>query len=240
MRAIVRYKRSLKLIAVKRGFRVKTALIVQGGWQGHTPLQIANLLADQLRQHDFDVTISDTLDAFKNTNLNALDLIIPQWTMGTITPEQLKPLLEAVRNGVGIAGLHGGMGDSFRNETEYQFMVGGQWVAHPGGDGITYTVHIDGTPSPITEGLHDFTVTSEQYYMHVDPAITVLATTRFGDIVMPVTWTKMYGKGRVFYMSLAHHVPVIEQPEALTMMTRGMLWAAEGKQVLASQNGGVA
>jgi hypothetical protein len=146
--------------------------------------------------------------------------------MGTITPEQLKPLLSAVQSGVGIAGVHGGMADAFRNEPEYQFMVGGQWVAHPGGDGVKYTVHINGIGGPITEGLKDFTVSSEQYYMHIDPAINVLATTNFGDVVMPVAWTKYYGKGRVFYLSLGHQVNVIEQPEALTMITRGMLWAA--------------
>jgi type 1 glutamine amidotransferase len=119
------------------------------------------------------------------------------------------------------------MADSFRNETEYQFMVGGQWVAHPGGDGITYMVHMDGDSDPITKDIPDFSVTSEQYYMHVDPAITVLATTRFGDVVMPVAWKKHYGKGRVFYLSLGHTVDVIRQPEALTMITRGMLWAAD-------------
>ncbi len=106
-------------------------------------------------------------------------------------------------------------------------MVGGQWVAHPGGDGVTYTVHIDGEPSPITEGIEDFEVTSEQYYMHVDPAITVLATTRFGDTAMPVTWTKPYGKGRVFYCSLGHSAAVVRMPPVLEMVTRGMLWAAE-------------
>src|SRR5262245_15879602 len=206
---------------------MKTALVVQGGWQGHQPAQMAELLAEQLRKHDFQVTISDTLDAFCDSKLGELDLIVPIWTMGTIAKEQLTPLLEAVQSGVGIAGVHGGMADSFRNETEYQFMVGGQWVAHPGGDGVTYTVHIDGEPDPITDGIHDFNVTSEQYFMHIDPGIRVLATTRFGDVVMPIAWTKYYGKGRVFYLSLGHTVDVIRQPEALTLITRGMLWAAD-------------
>jgi hypothetical protein len=95
---------------------------------------------------------------------------------------------------------------------------------------VQYEVHIEPTPSPITKGLTDFMVRSEQYYMHVDPAIRVLATTRFGDVVVPVAWTKMYGKGRVFYCSLGHVAQVFDQaPQILTMVTRGMLWAAEGK-----------
>jgi type 1 glutamine amidotransferase len=204
----------------------KQALIVQGGWEGHYPAEIAGIFAAQLRENGFEVTISDTLDAFKTNDLGKLDLIVPMWTMGTIEQEQLSPLLEAVRGGVGIAGVHGGMGDSFRNETEYQFMVGGQWVSHPGGDGVTYMVYIDGEPSPITEGVQDFEVTSEHYLMHVDPGNTVLATTRFGETVMPVVWTKHYGEGRVFYCSLGHTPDVVKMPPVLTMVARGMLWAA--------------
>jgi len=214
---------------------MRNALIVQGGWEGHEPREVAEVLAQALRENGFEVEISDTLDAFKDQEkLEQLDLIVPIWTMGTIMPEQLHPLLEAVRKGTGIAGVHGGMGDAFRSEPEYQYMVGGQWVAHPGGDGVTYEVHITDVPSPITEGLKDFTVTSEHYYLHVDPGNTVLATTRFGDVVMPVAWTKMYGQGRVFYCSLGHSADIVRQPEVLTLVTRGMIWAAEGKALASS------
>ena len=205
---------------------MKKALIVQGGWDGHKPKEITAILARQLRANDFEVTISDTLDAYKDMNLTEFNLIVPNWTMGTITKEQLKPVMEAIESGVGLAGMHGGMCDSFRNECDWQFMTGGQWVAHPGGDTAHYSVLIDGVKSPITEGISEFEVTTEQYYMHVDPANVVLATTRFGSTVMPVVWTKSWGKGRVFYSSLGHRPDVLEMAPALTMMTRGMLWAA--------------
>jgi len=217
---------------------MKRALVVQGGWQGHEPKQVSEVLARALRENGFEVEVSDTLDSFKDEErLRSLDLIIPEWTMGTIERDQLLPLLAAVRSGVGIAGVHGGMGDAFRYETEYQYMVGGQWVAHPGGDGVQYEVHIEDVPSPITEGLDDFPVCSEHYYMHVDPGNRVLATTLFGDVVMPVAWTKMYGRGRVFYCSLGHVAQVFDQaPEILTLVTRGMLWAAEGKTEALSES----
>jgi len=204
---------------------MKKALIVQGGWEGHQPAQVADFLAGELRAHGLNVTISDTLDSFKDPDLGRLDLIVPVWTMGTIARDQLDGLLNAVRGGVGFGGLHGTC-DAFRNETDYQFLVGGQFVAHPGGDGTTYTVFIDGAPSPITDDLDDFSVTSEQYYLHVDPGNTVLATTRFGDVVMPVAWTRMYGKGRVFYCSLGHTVEVIRAPQARALIVNGLLWAA--------------
>lgn len=231
------------------------ALIVQGGWQGHEPQQTSAIVAGELRREGLDVEVADTLDALRDeAALLALDVIVPLWTMGTIEREQLRPLLAAVQAGVGLGGWHGGMCDAFRQQTEYQFMTGGQWVSHPGGGQARYLVRIGPSASPITEGLRDFHVTSEQYYMHVDPGVRVLATThvatgaasgdgyvpeaqeavdagRTDGVPMPVTWTKRYGKGRVFYTSLGHAAAVFDIPEALTMVRRGLMWAAEGRRV---------
>ncbi len=208
---------------------MKKALIVWGGWDGHEPKQVSEIFADSLKKNGFDVEMSDTLDSFRDeAKLKALDLIVPEWTMGTIAREQLQPLLAAVQSGTGIAGVHGGMGDSFRQETEFQLMVGGQWVSHPGGDTVTYPVHIIDKASPITEGIDDFKVTSEHYYMHVDPANHVLATTVFApDTVMPIAWTKHFGRGRVFYCSLGHVAKTAAQPEVLRLVTQGMIWASQ-------------
>lgn len=140
-----------------------------------------------------------------------------------------------------MAGCHGGMCDAFRNSTEWQFITGGQWVSHPGGDGVTYTVNICHGSSPIVEGIYDFEVTSEHYYLHIDPSIEVLATTRFPPVNfyhaankpvdMPVAWTKYWGLGRVFYCSLGHHDDVFDSsPSANILMERGMLWSADGKR----------
>lgn len=225
---------------------IRKALIVQGGWDGHEPVQVSQVFKRVLEDEGFDVEVSDTLDAFLDAKkLKELHLIIPVWTMGKITNEQLRPVLEAVESGVGIAGCHGGMCDAFRDCTEWQFMTGGQWVAHPGNDGTEYTVNIKRGSSPIVEGIEDFKVKSEQYYVHVDPAIEVLATTTFpvvdgphaanGKVDVPVVWTKRWGKGRVFYSSLGHHADILDIKPALEIMRRGFLWAAEGKDMA---NGG--
>jgi type 1 glutamine amidotransferase len=165
--------------------------------------------------------------------MSALSLVVPVWTMGTITKEQSQGLLEAVKSGVGIAGWHGCMADSFRNDTEYQFMVGGQWVAHPGNI-IDYTVQVTKPDDPIVEGISEFAMHSEQYYMHIDPIVEVLATTTFSGeyapwiagSVVPVVWKKRWGEGKVFYSSLGHVAKDFDVPEARTIMQRGMLWAS--------------
>jgi uncharacterized protein len=213
---------------------MKSALIVWGGWEGHEPEKGAALFAAYLQAQSYAVEVATTLDVYLDkAKMSALDLVVPIWTMSTITPEQEKGLLTAVHNGTGIAGWHGCMADSFRNNPEYQFMVGGQWVAHPGNI-IDYEVHITKHDDPITVGLQDFRMHSEQYYMHVDPMNEVLATTTFnGDYapwiagcVMPVVWKKRWGMGRVFYSSLGHVRQDFEVPETLEMMKRGMLWAS--------------
>ena len=212
----------------------KSVLFVYGGWEGHEPEKCRDLFVPWLRDEGFKVTVSPSLDSYLDRDLmNSIDLVIQIYTMSSITEEQEKMLLSAVRDrGVAIAGWHGGLADAFRNSPDYQFMVGGQWVAHPGGI-IDYKVNIVDHKNPITYGLSDFKVRSEQYYMHVDPANEVLAETTFNGehaywidgFSMPVVWKKKYGKGNVFYTSLGHSVDVFDIPEALTILKRGILWA---------------
>lgn len=215
---------------------MKRALIVWGGWDGHEPRQISEIMADELARVDFDVRMENSLEPYADAEtLKDYDLIFQSVTMSSIEKKQLNGLLQAVSGGTGFAGLHGGAGDSFRNECQYQFMTGGQWVAHPGGI-IDYTVNITRPDDPIVRGLSDFNMHSEQYYMHVDPSNEVLAATTFsgahGDAdwiagcVMPVVWKRRYGRGRVFYSSLGHVSADLSVPEARTIAVRGCQWAA--------------
>ncbi len=211
----------------------KTALIIWGGWEGHTPEASANVVRDILVAQGFDVALSHGTAALADPKLGEFDLIVPVITMSQIEKDALSNLLAAVRGGSGFAGFHGTMCDSFRNEPDYQFMTGGQWVQHPG-DIMDYTVNISATDDPITRGISDFAYHSEQYYMHTDPNIEVLATTTFDGshfaeidgVVMPVVWKRAYGKGRVFYSALGHIADEFDIPEMRTLFERGAVWAA--------------
>jgi len=212
----------------------KKVLMVWGGWEGHQPKQTVDVFAPWLAQQGFDVEISHTLDSYLDTEkMKGLTLIVQAWTMGQITPQQEKGLLEAVRSGVGLAGWHGGLSDAFRSNTEYELMTGGTFASHPGGI-IDYEVNIVNRADPITKGLSNFRMRSEQYYMLIDPSVEVLATTTFSGefvpwlkgVVMPVVWRKLYGKGRVFNSTLGHVAADFTVPEARTITERGLLWAA--------------
>ena len=109
-----------------------------GGWESHEPRQCVERFAPFLRDQGYEIIISNTLDTYCDEQLmRSLSVAVPLWMMGTITTEQQQGLLDAIASGVGMAGWHGPMADAFRNNPNYQLMVGEQWVAHPGG-GIDY------------------------------------------------------------------------------------------------------
>jgi len=212
---------------------MREAMIVWGGWPGHDPDLCASMIRGWLKAEGFGVRIETTTEAFLDPALKNLSLIIPIYTMSKIEKPEALALCDAVKSGVGLAGHHGGMCDAFRDNVDYQFMCGGQWVAHPGNI-IDYKVDVTRPDDPVMAGIDSFEHLSEQYYIHVDPAIEVLATTTFNaghaawvdGVVMPVVWKKRFGQGRVFYSSLGHRAYELDVPEIRTLMTRGMLWAA--------------
>ncbi|GHV94948.1 hypothetical protein AGMMS50293_12680 [Spirochaetia bacterium] len=222
----------------------RKVLILCGGWEGHEPKLLTGRFKKFLEAENFEVSVSETLAVLEDKGrLMELDLFIPIWTMAKEELPKLyfEPLLEAIGSGVGLAGCHGGMCDAFRNNVAWQFLTGANWVAHPGCDGVPYRINIISKSNPLTEGIKDFDVCSEQYYLHVDPANEVLATTRFptikwyhsanGEVDVPQVWTRKWGYGRVFYNALGHHNDVFDIPEAWELMKRGILWAAESKGI---------
>lgn len=219
----------------------RKALITWGGWEGHEPEKVAGLFESILEADGMVVEVHDTLDCLADADfLQGLDLIVPVWTMSKIDNQLVVNVSEAVARGTGLAGCHGGMCDAFRENVLWQFITGGNWVAHPGDDGTSYRVEITDPAHPLTEGIEDFEVVSEQYYLHVDPAVDVLATTAFpnfhwyhssnGDVDMPVAWTKRWGLGRVYYNALGHNADVIDSGPAFEMIRRGLIWASHGRE----------
>ncbi|MDM0066211.1 ThuA domain-containing protein [Variovorax sp. J31P207] len=212
---------------------MREAMIVWGGWMGHEPDQAAKIVSDMLTEHGFKVRVETSTKAFEDPAIADLSLIVPIITMSKIEKDELANLTAAVREGVGLAGFHGGMCDAFRDAVDYQFMTGGQWVAHPG-NVIDFRVNIAKPDDPVMQGIGDFDYRSEQYYMHVDPSNEVLATTTFtgehapwiDGVVMPVAWKRRHGKGRVFYSALGHVASEFQVPQMRTLLERGMLWAA--------------
>jgi type 1 glutamine amidotransferase len=211
--------------------QARDALIVAGGWPGHRPLEVAEIMARELRGEGFAPEVADSLTVLaERDRLAAADLVVLNWQLG-VEDEQTRldfaPLLDAVAGGTGLAGIHGGwLGNAFKLKYDFQYMVGGQLVALPGDDGVTYTVRIVDRSHPIAVGIDDFVVVSEKYYMHIDPAIHVIAATEYFGIDMPIAWTKPWGEGRVFYSSLGHALDIVEQPPALALMRQGFVWAA--------------
>jgi len=208
----------------------KSALIVSGGWEGHEPMKVGLRFQSALEAHGYRVENATDLAVYDDETLGGFDLIVPNWTMDTLSDERAARLSAAIRSGTGLAGAHGGMGDSFRGCLEYNWMVGGQFLGHPHVG--PYSVSLTGRDNGLFDGLpRAFDYESEQYYMMVDPAVTVLADTVYDhdghSCRMPVIWRRQWGKGRVFYSALGHQDAEYDRyPDVLEMLIRGMLWAS--------------
>lgn len=223
----------------------KKILMIRGGWEEHDTIDITNRYGRNIWPFGYDFTFTESFDCLKDKEeLATYDLIVVAWGEPTEVPkEYIENISYAVSKGTGLGGWHA-FCDVFRNNTLWQFMTGGQFVAHPGGDNQTYTVNITDPTDSIVHCMLDFTVKdTEQYYLHVDPSVKVLATTDFPNAnglyasnkpcKMPVVWTKKWGYGRVFYCSVGHNEKVFkENPTIETIVLRGLLWASEGKDAL--------
>lgn len=211
----------------------KEALFLWGGAEFHEPWETSERFAKRLMERGYHVELTNNLAVLDDRDLlSRMDLVVFNLTLGELSEEGVRNLLDAVHGGTGLAGWHGGLAYALRGHPEYQFAIGGQWVAHPG-DIIRYTVHITAPDDPITQGIDDFDINSEQYYLHIDPANEILATTTFtgehaawiDGIVMPVVWKKRFGQGKVFYCSLGHDNTVFDVLEVATIVERGLVWA---------------
>ncbi|WP_205687391.1 ThuA domain-containing protein [Cellulomonas endophytica] len=216
---------------------MRQALVVRGGWEGHAPVETTDLFLPFLRDQGFDVLVEDTLEVYADADtMDRTDLVLHSWTLGEILLDELRGLRDAVAAGTGLGGWHGGIVDAFRQSPEYAQLVGGTFVAHPGGV-VPHTVDVvpGRADHPVVAGLASIPLRSEQYWVATDPLVDVLATTTLhpgaGDpwhepVVCPAVWTRRWGAGRVFVSTPGHHTADLEVPAIRTIVERGLLWAA--------------
>lgn len=227
----------------------KKALVVRGGWDGHQPIEATNLFIPYLEANGYAVQVEDSPAIYADAETMAeIDLIVQCYTMGTIEKDALAGLRAAIEAGTGFAGWHGGIADSYRNSADYLQLVGGQFACHPGkapeerigeqsDNYVPYRINFNEAAAdhPITTGLEDFDLVTEQYWVLSDQYIDVLATTTQAvrpwdqwtrPITSPAIWTRQWGQGKIFICTPGHRVEVLEDPNVKTIIERGLLWAS--------------
>ncbi|UFU07199.1 ThuA domain-containing protein [Ruania halotolerans] len=228
----------------------RRALVVRGGWEGHSPVEATDLFLPFLRESGFAVEVHDSLDVYADAEaMAATDLVLQCWTMGEIEKAQVDGLIAAVAAGTGLAGWHGGIADSFRKSSDYLHLVGGQFATHPskpadqrsGDQSDNYLPHRVSITSEheIVAGIEDFDLDTEQYWVLTDDLIDVHATTTHParadqpwhrEVSCPAVWTRDWGEGRIFVATPGHSVDVLADPHVRTIVERGILWAARTGQ----------
>lgn len=212
---------------------MKKALIVWGGLELHEPEAGARIVRQLLEEEGFAVEVTGDYAALGGPGIAAMDLIVPQVTGGELGRGASLALCAAIEGGTGLAGFHHGLATSFPGNPHFRFMAAATFASHPGNI-ITYRVDPARPDDPVMAGIGSFEHTSEQYYLHYDPVVDVLATTTFSGehaawrtgVRMPVVFKTSYGAGRVFYTALGHKPKELEVPEIRTILRRGLLWAA--------------
>jgi uncharacterized protein len=228
----------------------RTVLVVRGGWEGHVPVEATNLFLPFLEKNGFEAHLADGPAVYADSAFMAgVDLIVQCHTMGSIEPAELDGLQAAVSAGTGLAGWHGGIADSYRASSHYLHLIGGQFACHPGKDPaespedaedhyfVPYTVNMlpEAAGHPITEGIGDFDLVTEQYWVLTDDYVDVLATTTqkarpfdpwHREVTSPAIWTRRWGNGKIFVTTPGHSLDVLEHPSVRTIIERGMLWAS--------------
>jgi len=225
------------------------ALIVRGGWDGHRPVESTDLFVPFLTGHGYEVRVEESPAVYADAAvMAATDLIVQCVTMSEITADQVAGLRDAVAAGTGLTGWHGGIADSYRASADYLHLVGGQFVTHParaaelrvGGEEdnyLDYLVSVTdlGRAHPVTAGLADFSLTTEQYWVLTDDLCDVLATTTHPaqawqpwhrPVTSPAVWTRQWGRGRIVVTTPGHSLDVLGDPSVRTIIERGMLWAS--------------
>jgi type 1 glutamine amidotransferase len=227
----------------------RSALIVRGGWEGHQPVKATEVFLPFLESSGYDIRIEESPSVYADAEvMAATDLIVQSVTMSSATHEEVMGLRAAVAAGTGLTGWHGGIADSYRASSDYLQLVGGQFATHPSrrpdllvegseeNNYLDYTVEITdlGRRHPITEGIDDFALTSEQYWVLHDDLNDVLATTTHPTqpwhpwhrpITSPAVWTRLWGRGRIVVTTPGHTPEVLQHPSVRTIIERGMLWA---------------
>jgi uncharacterized protein len=216
----------------------RRALVVRGGWEGHSPVEATERFIPFLEEHGYAVDVHDGPEVYADADvLAATDLVVQCYTQGEATDEQVLGLSAAVANGTGLAGWHGGICDSWRASPDYLHLTGGQWAAHPGGF-VQHTVEVvpEQADHELVAGLSPtWSLDTEQYWVLADGLNEVLATTTFeptddtpwhDTVTCPAVWTRRWGRGRVFVSTIGHHLADLDHPDVRTLTERGLLWAS--------------
>jgi type 1 glutamine amidotransferase len=217
---------------------VRQALVVRGGWEGHSPREATDRFIPFLKEHGFVIEVHDDPEVYADAaKLADTDLIVQCYSQGVATDEQVLGLSAAIAHGTGFAGWHGGICDSFRGSPDYLHLTGGQWVAHPG-DFVRHDVVVrpDKADHEIVAGLNPrWSLNTEQYWVLTDELNEVLATTTFHPaddtvwpepVTCPAVWTRQWGQGRVFVSTIGHKVEDLDHPDVRILTERGLLWAS--------------
>jgi type 1 glutamine amidotransferase len=165
------------------------------------------------------------------------------------TPERCKALMDFVKGGKGIVGVHAATDNFYdwpkgKGWSEASEMMGGKFTGHPWTAGGTWAFKIDDPDHPLMAAFEGkgFKLSDEIYrtdpplysrdkqrvLMSLDMSDPTTAGARGvkpSDADTGITWIKTWGKGRMFYCSLGHNDHIFWNPTILRHYLDGIQFA---------------
>ena len=213
----------------------------------HSSIPVGLLALQRLGEKTgaFTAVASEDMAMFDPAKLASFDAVVFISSTGLkfTDPAHRQALLEFVRSGKGVAGLHAAS-DNFPTWPEGQALIGGVFCGHPWTSGEVSAVKVD-EPKHVLNlpfGGNGFWVREEIYQisgpysrerqrvlLSLDMSKTQNARPpekiKRTDNDFPISWVKTEGKGRVFYTSLGHREDIYFVPAILRHMLDGLRFA---------------
>ncbi|RZJ69957.1 MAG: hypothetical protein EOO45_13140, partial [Flavobacterium sp.] len=187
----------------------------------HYSEKFAEIITQDFFKQGINISYTTNPDDLNDENLGHYDALMIYANHDVITKKQEEALINFVKSGKGFVPVHSASW-CFQNSPEYIDLVGGQFKTH--GTGV-FTSVIKETKNAITKGLVNFQTWDETYiHQKLAKDIQVLTVRKEGDKEEPYTWTKKYGKGKVFYTAYGHDERTWRNQGFLNLLRNGLIY----------------
>lgn len=205
----------------------------------HQTVELSEKIVKEMGEKSgaFQVTVTQDVGAFTRDNLKNYAAVM-FYTTGELpfTDEEKSALVDFLKSGHGFVGVHSAT-DTLYQWGVYNQIIGGYFNGHPWHQLVTIDV-VDpnsklvdflGKSFQINDEIYqqtDFRADTSHVLLALDPTSVDLKRPGVRRVYYgwPIAWTRMFGKGRVYYNGLGHDEAVWNDPRYQDMVLRAIKW----------------
>lgn len=228
----------IPLVGQQRSDPIRLLFLTHAAGYRHEVLpQAAKIVGEEGVKYGIETTATEDVSWLSADKLKDFDAVL-FYTSGELPLDspQKADFLEFVKKGGGFSGVHSAT-DTFYEWEEFGKLIGGYFDGHPWHTSVS--VEVLDRNHPATRHLEkSFRITDEIYQFRAfDSSGSKILLALDKDSVnmeaegvrgvngfFPLSWTRNYGSGKVFYTALGHRQDVWEDPRFQKHLFAGILW----------------